>query len=165
LNLAALQLIRASDNDIPFVMATERLPGYDALVGRWNDTQHRTALADARHAYFVACIEKEPVGFAIVRDWASPERVVHIKRVAVCRPGLGIGKALLARLVDLIFRDTDAYRIWLGVFPENARARRAYKGVGFQAEGLARGSAFLGGVHRDELIMSLLRPDWSADQT
>jgi diamine N-acetyltransferase len=69
---------------------------------------------------------------------------------------------LLAGLVDHIFTKTEAHRIWLGVFPENDRARRAYEAVGFKAEGLARGSAFFGGVYRDELVMALVRPDWSA---
>jgi RimJ/RimL family protein N-acetyltransferase len=68
----------------------------------------------------------------------------------------------LIRLVDVIFRETEAHRIWLGVFPENGRARRAYEAVGFKAEGLARGNAFFGGVYRDELVMALVRPDWSA---
>ena len=68
----------------------------------------------------------------------------------------------LAGLVDRIFSQTDAYRIWLGVFPENDRARRAYEAVGFKAEGLARGSAFFGGVYRDELVMALVRPEWPA---
>lgn len=75
MNLAALQLVRGTEKDILFVMATERLPGYDKLVGRWSDAQHRAALADPRYAYFIGCFESEPVGFAIVRDWASPERV------------------------------------------------------------------------------------------
>lgn len=66
------------------------------------------------------------------------------------------------QLVQIIFQNTDAHRIWLGVFPENTRARRAYEAVDFQAEGIARGSAFFGGRHRDEVVMSLLRPDWAA---
>jgi diamine N-acetyltransferase len=66
------------------------------------------------------------------------------------------------QLVQIIFQNTDAHRIWLGVFPENTRARRAYEAVGFQAEGIARGSAFFDGRHRDEVVMSLLRPDWAA---
>jgi RimJ/RimL family protein N-acetyltransferase len=164
LNLSALQLARGTDEDIAFVMAAERLPGYEELVGRWSEGRHRCALADGRHAYFVARVGSEAAGFVIVRDWGSPEHVVHIKRLIVCRPGLGVGRAILAKLVALIFRDTDAHRIWLGVFPSNARARRAYEAVGFQTEGIARGSAFFGGTHRDELIMSVLRPDWlSAD--
>ncbi len=75
-----LRLDRATADDIAFVMATERLPGYERLVGRWSEARHREALADGRHAYFVARRGAEAVGFAIVRDWAAPERVVYIKR-------------------------------------------------------------------------------------
>jgi RimJ/RimL family protein N-acetyltransferase len=149
-------------DDIGFVMATERLAGYEQLVGRWDAAQHRAALADGRHAYFVARLDSEAVGFAIIRDWASPERVAHIKRIAVSRPGLGHGRSFLALLVERIFTDTEAYRIWLGVFPDNVRARRSYEAVGFRAEGIARGNAFFGGTHRDEMVMALLRPEWSS---
>jgi diamine N-acetyltransferase len=88
--------------------------------------------------------------------------VTLIKRIAVTEPGRGHGKLLLTHLADRIFRDTEAYRIWLGLYPDNARARRVYEAVGFKAEGISRGSAFFGGVHRDELIMALLRPEWTA---
>jgi diamine N-acetyltransferase len=157
-----LQLVKATADDIAFVMAAERLPGYEELVGRWSEAQHRAALADGRHAYFIARLESRDIGFAIVRDWASSERVACVKRIAVANPGQGHGKMFLAGLVDCIFTATDAHRIWLGVFPENDRARRAYEAVGFKTEGLARGSAFFGGVYRDELVMALVRPDWSA---
>ena len=155
-----LQVCRCCEADLAFIMATERAPGFENLVGRWEETRHRAALADGRHAYFIARNGSEPVGFAIVRDWASLERVSLLKRIAVCHPGLGQGRALLAEVVDAAFEETDAWRIWLGVFPENARARRAYEAVGFQAEGVARGCAFFGNVFRDELIMALLRPEW-----
>ena len=156
-----MELNRGRADDIDFIMATERLDGYEQLVGRWDAAQHRAALADGRHAYFVGRIDAKAVGFAIVRDWASAERVAHIKRIAVSRPGLGHGRSLLALLVERIFTDTDAYRIWLGVFPDNIRARHSYEAVGFQAEGVARGNAFFNGVHRDELVMALLRSEWS----
>jgi len=159
-----LEIVRATEADVPFVMATERLVGYEDLVGRWDEAEHRTALANNRYAYFIACVASQPIGFAIVRDWASSEHVTCIKRIAVARSGEGLGKAFFAHLVDRIFRDTDAYRIWLGVFPDNARARRAYEAVGFKAEGVARGSAFFGGIHRDELVMALLRPEWPAEK-
>lgn len=157
-----VDLKRATEADIALVITIERMPGYEHLVGRWDDAQHRSAMVDSRHAYFIARDDSErPVGFAIVRDWASPERVTLIKRVAVSRPGQGHGRVLVRQVVDAIFRETDAHRIWLGIFPENIRARRAYEAVGFRAEGIARGSAFFNGVHRDELVMSLLRPQWS----
>jgi RimJ/RimL family protein N-acetyltransferase len=158
----SLTIVRADASAIPFVMATERTAGFDQFVGRWEDAQHRIALADGRHAYFIGRDGAEPIGFAIVRDWASPERVTLVKRIAVGRPGRGYGRALLAGVVDAVFRETNAWRVWLGVFPDNTRARRAYEAVGFRAEGIARGTAFFGGVHRDELVMALLRPEWEA---
>jgi RimJ/RimL family protein N-acetyltransferase len=156
-----LEIVRAAEADIPFIMEAERLPGYEKLVGRWSEAEHRAALGDDRYAYFIARAASRPIAFAIVRDWASREQVTCIKRIAVARPGEGDGRAFLIRLVDRIFRETEAYRIWLGVFPDNVRACRTYEAVGFKAEGVARGSAFFGGVHRDELVMALLRSEWS----
>jgi len=155
-----LDVARAGAAELSSIMATERLDGYDQLVGRWSEEQHRIAMADGRHAYFIARLDGAPKGFAIVRDWNSPERVTAVKRIAVTHPGRGYGRALLSQTLHAIFEQTSAHRVWLGVFPDNHRARRAYEAVGFQAEGVARGSAFFGGVHRDELVMSILRPDW-----
>jgi len=156
-----IQLDRATEVDIPFIMATERLPGYEALVGRWDDARHRAAMTDGRHAYFVGRREGSAIGFLIIRDWNSPEQVSLLKRIAVAQPGEGNGKELLRAALDAVFEQTNVHRLWIGVFPENERARRAYEGVGFVAEGVARGSAFFGGTHRDELTLSILRPEWA----
>jgi RimJ/RimL family protein N-acetyltransferase len=149
---------------IPFIMATERTPAFEHLVDRWDESRHRAALGDGRHVYFVARRGEAAVGFAILRDWGSPERVMLLRRMAVSYPGHGYGTALLTKIVNLAFEETDVWRLWLGVFPENIRARRAYEAVGFRAEGIARGNAFQGGVYRDELVMALLRPEWQAQQ-
>jgi len=155
-----LTLVRADAADIAFVMRTERLEGYDALVGRWDEARHRAALADPAYAYFLGVVDGEPVGFAILRGWAARERVTLVNRLAVVLPGQGHGRALLRAVVDTVFRETDAHRVWLGTFPDNWRARRAYAAVGFVPEGISRGSAFFGGLHRDELIMAVLRTEW-----
>jgi RimJ/RimL family protein N-acetyltransferase len=159
---AALDVTRGDATAIPFIMSTERTDGFADLVGRWDEARHRAALGDGRHAYFIARVGGEPVGFAILRDWASPERVTLVKRIAVARPGLGYGRTLLGKIVTAAFQETDAWRLWLGVFPENVRAQKSYAAVGFRPEGVARGSAFFGGVHRDELVMALLRPEWES---
>jgi len=160
--MSALSIVRGDASAIPFVMATERVAGFEELVGLWDEAQHLAALDDGRHVYFIGHAGAGPVGFVILRDWGSPERVTLIKRIAVSRPGLGHGRALLAKVLDAVFMETNAWRVWLGVFPENIRACRAYKAVGFQAEGVARGTAYFGGIHRDELVMAVLRPEWEA---
>jgi len=140
---AGITFERASKGDVPFIMATERTDGYDAFVGRWDKARHLAALDDRNYAYFIAREADDPVAFTIVRDWASPERATCVKRIVVSRPGNGVGRRLLRAVVDTIFGDTHAHRVWLGVFPENARARRVYEAIGFKAGGIARGSAFL----------------------
>jgi RimJ/RimL family protein N-acetyltransferase len=157
-----LAIRRGTPDDIPFIMATERLEGYDALVGRWSHEQHAAAAGDPRHAYFVAETAGEPVGFALLRDWASINRVTLVQRVAVSRVGVGFGTAMLHAVVDAAFLQTDVHRLWIGCFPDNLRARRAYEKVGFVAEGIARGNVFFLGRHRDELILAMLRPEWVA---
>ncbi len=159
--MTTLRLRRARPEDIAFCMATERLDGFDAVVGRWDEAVHRAALADGRHAYFLVDAGSDPMGFAIVRDWGSTEQVMLLKRIAVSQPGKGLGRRFLAEIVDHAFLTTDVHRLWLGVFPENLRAQQSYRAVGFVAEGVARGSAYFGGIHRDELIMSILRTDWT----
>ncbi|MCX5493078.1 GNAT family protein [Kaistia dalseonensis] len=158
--MTALDLVRGGLADIPFIMATERRPGFEALVGRWEEAQHRAAMAEARYAYFIGQLDGAPVGFALLRDWDSPEQVTLIKRIAMAEPGRGHGKAFLAALLDRVFGETQAFRLSLGHFPENTRAHRAYEAAGFQTEGITRGSAFFHGDHRDETIMAILRPDW-----
>jgi hypothetical protein len=87
--MPTLTILRADASAIPFVMATERSENFDRFVGRWDEAQHRAALADGRHVYFLGRDGGAPVGFVIVRDWGSPERVALIKRMAVARAGAG----------------------------------------------------------------------------
>lgn len=159
-----IDICRASEFDISFVMSTERILGYEHLLGQWDRHWHRLALRDDRHAYFIARRDRARVGFAIVRDWGSPDKVTQIKRIAVAEPGLGYGKVLLSKIVDRIFLETDAYRVTLGVFLENLRALRVCTALGFIEEGISRGSEYVNGTHKDERVMTLLRPEWELRQ-
>ena len=158
----ALRLSRPTSADIPFIMACERLEGYEKIVGRSEEPWHQAALEGKTYTYFLFHESDQPVGFTILTGWGAPEQVTHVKRIVVTRPGEGLGKAFLNLIIDRVFGDTQAYRLSLGLFPDNLRARRAYEGVGFQAEGVSRGSAYFGGVNRDELVMAIVRPEWRA---
>jgi hypothetical protein len=144
---------------IPFVMATERTCWFESLVGQWDENRHRCPLQwPSRLLHRLRRNSTHRI--VIVRDWDESEHVTLIKRIAVSRPGGHYGRVLLAKVVDIAFEQIDAWRLWLGVFPDNLRVRRAYEAVGFQAEGVARGSALFGGIYRDELVIVLLRPEW-----
>ncbi len=160
-----MTVVGATDADIPFILRTERLPGYDALVARSDAAGHRARMANQRCAHFIARADDRPVGFAIVRDWHAPDGIALLMRIAMAEPGKGYGTAFLGRILDRVFGETACHRFWVGQFPDNTRARRVYEAVGFVAEGIARGNIYLNGQHRDELILSILRPDWQARRT
>jgi RimJ/RimL family protein N-acetyltransferase len=122
--MIVLRFERAREADVPFIMATERMDGYDRLVGRGDEAQHLSAVNDQYYAYFLAKDVHGAIGFAIVQDWALPERVACLKRIAVAKPNNRVGRHLLGTVVDAIFRETDAHRVWLGVFLENESSVR-----------------------------------------
>jgi RimJ/RimL family protein N-acetyltransferase len=142
-------------------MAIERRPGFDELVGRWSRAEHEAEMARAGSRYFLWCPAGTIAGFALVQDLDSPHDSAHLKRIAVAEPGRGIGARLLEALLDRLFATAKINRLSLGVFPENERAVRAYRRLGFEAEGLARESYRRpDGSYRSSLQMAILRRDW-----
>jgi ribosomal protein S18 acetylase RimI-like enzyme len=157
--LTGLEIVRASTQDIPFIMATERLPGNEGLVGRWERDEHERALEDPANAYFLGSVDGKPVGFVIVQHWASTSRRTLIRRIIVAERGNRVGRDLLSNVINATFAETDADWLWLNVRPDNVRAQRCYRALGFSfAE---RASIEEAGESRS-LLMVLQRSDPSA---
>ncbi len=157
-------ITQATEADLPFIMKTERLPGYEAFIGRSGEAMHRARMADPQAAHFIAHHDGQPAGFAILRGWGAQDGITMLMRIAMAEPGNGHGSAFLRALTAKVFTETTCHRFWLGQFPGNTRARHVYESVGFTAEGIARGNVFLNGSHHDELILAILRPEWEARQ-
>ena len=129
-------LRRATTADIAFIMATERRPGYDKLVGRFEEEVHRANLADDNWLYFIGLDDaSERQGFAILQDRNKPDGNEYLRRIAVTKAGGGFGKPFLSALIDWVFTQTQAQRFYLHVRNENLRARHVYKSLGFVDEG------------------------------
>ena len=65
----AVTLRVANLSDLPFIMATERMPEFDRMVGRWAEDEHRAALARTNHAYLLGInAAGRPGAFSIIRD-------------------------------------------------------------------------------------------------
>lgn len=156
-------LVPATRHDIPAIMAIERTPGYENLVGRWENERHLEELGKTGSRYVVWARNGDVEGFAILQGIGSPNLRTHLKRIAVAEPGTGSGTRLLRDLVDWVFRETDTNRLDLDVYVENERARRAYEKVGFTVEGTLRDwlRSADGNFHALH-VMSLLRREWIA---
>jgi ribosomal protein S18 acetylase RimI-like enzyme len=162
--MVGVQLRPARPDDIAFILATERMPGYERMVGRSTEEQHRAALTMADRAYLLGVdAAGERAAFAIVRDLADAHGNVCLLRLAVPLPGRGVGSRFLREVLRWVFAETAAYRLWLAVMPGNARAHHVYASHGFVEEGVMRAAyRSADGTRIDLAVMSLLRPDWLA---
>lgn len=148
-------------------MATERLPGYDSFIGQYSDAEHHSNMASAAFCYLIGQdADETPIGFVILNDLDRRDGNICVKRIAVAALEKGYGSQLLTAAVDYAFRETHAYRLWLDVVRENARARTVYGRTGFIEEGTMRQAAVMpDGSRTDMLMMSMLRPEWAAKQS
>ena len=147
--------------DIPAIMAIERGPGFDALVGRWTHERHAEEMAKSSARYLVLRNGGDVGGFALLQRIGEADGRVHLKRIAVSEPGVGTGSRLLSAAIDWLFSSTETNRFDLDVYVDNERARRAYEKAGFQVEGRLR-EYQLGadGALHDVWFMSILRREW-----
>ena len=152
----------AGPEDIAAIMAIERLPGYDRLVGRWEADRHGAGMADPSVRYFALRDGGAIAGFAIVLGIGDANGRAHLKRIAVAEPGRGAGARLLRGVIDRLFAETETNRLDLDVFTENDRAKRAYERAGFTAEGVMREHHRTPDGFRDVWLMSILRREWEA---
>jgi len=152
---------RAKKADIPAIMAIERTPGFENVIGRWSKEQHAAEMAKKGSRYFVLREHGEVTAFAIVQNLDNPDLRVHLKRIAASSPGRGSGTRLLEGVLLWLFTETEANGCGGDLVVENEHARRTYEKLGFEVEGRLRDyHRSVDGRIRDALIMSILRRDW-----
>ncbi len=71
----------------------------------------------------------------------------------------GYGADATATLVGYAFGELNLHRVHLRVDADNPRAIRCYEKAGFRLEGTMRDAVFTEGRYKDQLLMSILRPE------
>jgi RimJ/RimL family protein N-acetyltransferase len=161
--VAKMTLRPAAAADLAAVMAIERTPGFERFVGRSTLDEHRALMASANHVYLVGEEGDGPiVAFAILRDLEDAHGNVYLKRIAVSRPGEGLGGAYLRLVGAWVFARPAPHRFSLDCFAHNLRAQRAYEKLGFSRDGVLR-QAYRApdGVRYDLIMMALIRAEWT----
>ena len=77
----------------------------------------------------------------------------------------GLGTETVELLLRHGFETLNLNRIFLSVYADNPRAKRAYEKAGFVHEGVQREAIFKRGKFIDVHIMSILRREWEARKT
>jgi RimJ/RimL family protein N-acetyltransferase len=74
----------------------------------------------------------------------------------------GYGGETMRLMMQHGFETLNLHRIYLKVYASNPRAIRSYEKIGFVLEGRMREASYENGAYQDDLIMSVLRPEWDA---
>jgi RimJ/RimL family protein N-acetyltransferase len=162
MNPFRLTLRRALFADIGAIMAIERSPDYERYVARSDEAGHRAMLSSASHAYRLGVGERDSVeAFAILRGIGDPHLNLYLQRIAVPRPGQGVGTAFLQLILDEAFGPLGAERFHLDCFADNIRAQRSYEKLGFTRDGVMRKAYRVAdGTRVDLVMMAVLRNEW-----
>jgi L-phenylalanine/L-methionine N-acetyltransferase len=131
-------------------ITSERIARAEAFINNLTEDQH----------IFVAEVEdegiKRVVGTAGLTVNSSP-RVRHSASLGIMvhrdYQGMGIGRELLKKVLDVSDNWLMVVRIELGVFVDNERAINLYKSLGFEIEGTKKYVAIRNGKYEDEYIM------------
>ena len=161
-----MEFRRANPGDVPHIYALETIPEFRSLVGSWPEDRHLRMLADPDAAYVVAEDKGgQLTGFALLLGLRSEHRSVELKRLVVGVPNQGNGRKLLAAIIDMVFQEHCAHRLWLDVFVTNDRARHVYESFGFRTDGLLREAIYRDGVYHSLFLMSLLESEYRINRS
>lgn len=149
--------------DLDFVLAAEAEPDVARFVTVESREQHEAAIADPNQRHLIVIEGSKRLGYVILRGVEDRNRVIEVRRIVVTERGQGLGRVALRLVVDRAFRKYGAHRVWLDVMPQNERALRVYRDVGFVHEGVMREAQLVNGVHESLAIMSILEQEWDRD--
>jgi len=161
--LADPDVIRLTGSAHTTAETVARPPVHDDATRRWYESR-----ADQPDRLDLALVDRasdECVGEAVLNDWEPDNQSCNFR--ILIGPGgrdRGLGSEATALILEHAFTATDLYRVELGVYAFNPRARRVYERVGFVVEGTRRAGFVFDGERVDEVLMSVLRPEWEQRQ-
>jgi len=65
-------------------------------------------------------------------------------------------------MLGFAFKNLNLNRVELKTFDFNTRAQKCYLKVGFKEVGRRRNACFVDGQYHDDIIMDILRDEWTA---
>lgn len=95
-------------------------------------------------------------------NWIARKAEIGIMIGEKAQWNKGYGGEAMRLILKHGFETLNLHRLYLKVFANNPRAIRSYEKVGFVLEGRLRDADFAEGGYVDDLIMSMLRPEWES---
>jgi len=138
----------------PLPLSLEEIEARDK---RWIDERHEDS------AWFAIDVDAELVGICGLHEIDHYQQHAEVGiRLGKDHWGKGLGQDAVRTLVRYGFRQLNLAKISLRVLADDERAVGAYRKVGFVEEGRLRAHAWYDGARHDELVMAVLREEWTA---
>jgi RimJ/RimL family protein N-acetyltransferase len=141
-------------NDPPLPLSLEEVEARDE---RWVEERHTDS------AWFAIDVDEGLIGICGLHaiDQYHQRADVGI-RIGKAYWRMGFGHDAIRTLVDYGFQQLNLLKVSLRVLADDERAVGAYRKAGFVEEGRLRSHSWYDGRRHDELMMSVLREEWSA---
>ncbi|MEV0803322.1 GNAT family protein [Kribbella sp. NPDC050281] len=143
-----------------------RLTGSHGEIGEERAREWMRTRKDQTDRLDLAIVDKATgavVGEAVLNDWDPDNQCCNFRiLIGPAGQGRGLGTEATRLIVGYGIEEIGLHRISLGVYAFNPRAQRAYEKAGFVVEGRLRDSLLWEGQWVDEIVMSVLAPDWKA---
>jgi RimJ/RimL family protein N-acetyltransferase len=115
--------------------------------------------ADSNHVHFAICLDKNDtaIGFAHLTkiDWISRVAYVGILIGDLDYRGKGVGKSILAELIEVARSTLNLRKLCAEIIGSNAASLHLFSEAGFTKEGSLKKQVFRAGMLQDLILVGL----------
>lgn len=147
--------------DLDWLLEVEARARTEGFI-RGNDRAgHEEFMVLAGSRYLKIMSGEQSTGYVILAGLGSRDDVIELGRIVIDEPFRGVGQSAMRLIIDYIFSELGAHKIYLDTLDHNFRGQHIYEKLGFKQEGVLRESFRMGETRHDMLLYGLLRKDWA----
>ena len=144
-----------------YVLETEQDPESKNFILLWSREQHEEAIGNTDYLHLVVeDRDRKQIGYVIVLGMLNPNSCFEILRINLSVRNKGYGKKVMKLVMNYLFIQLEAHRVWLDVREGNIRAINLYKSLGFKLEGTLRECIKNEGKYDSLLLMGILKTEY-----
>lgn len=157
-----LLFLETGQDDLDTILSMENNEEIKKFVYTWSKDRHLAAIQDPDEGHLLIKEKStdETIGYILLSGLKQEDQSIELRRIALCKRGLGYGQDALALIQKLCFERYSCHRLWLDVFADNQRALHLYLKMGFIQEGILRECKKSDSGYRSMIILSMLAPEY-----
>lgn len=149
-----LKFIKATENDIPFIMRLEQHPENRKFVVQGTVEEHTHEVNAPDYLIMIIKEKYDKIGYLLCHKDISNSSF-ELRRMIIQSKGRGYGKEAMKGLLSYVIDEEKFHRFWLDVYEDNATGIHLYESLGMQLDGVLRKSYNRNGEFISQHIYSI----------